>query len=81
MAIIVYKDGLSERIEPEHLEGALAGGWSLTDPNRPVRLPPGVVILNPESTQVVKEETVVEAEPEPVPDAPRQKRKYTKRAK
>lgn len=86
MAIVVYKDGVSERIEPERLQGALAAGWSLTDPNRPKRLPPGVVILNPESTQVVKEEPKEEptqqaVELQQIPDPPRQKRKYTKRAK
>lgn len=30
MAVIVYKDGKQDKVEPQFLQGALDAGWSLT---------------------------------------------------
>jgi hypothetical protein len=44
MACQVFKDGLSDLVDPEALAGCIAAGWSTVDPNAP--LPKGVTVLN-----------------------------------
>lgn len=44
MSVQVFKDGKSELVEPEALEGCLLNGWSVIDPDAP--LPAGIYIIN-----------------------------------
>lgn len=44
MSVQVFKDGKSELVEPDALEGCLLNGWSVVDPDAP--LPSGITIIN-----------------------------------
>ena len=69
MSVIVYKDGESEKIDPQYLEQSLAVGWSLTPETlEPVPVNPLSVPENPLS--VPDPAVDVPTQPDFVPENP-----------